>query len=36
MNEYLENLDAETKKYFEILSPQFPDWLIEYINIPEM
>lgn len=36
MNEYLENLDAETKKYFEILSPQFPNWLIEYINIPEM
>ena len=36
MNQYLENLNEETKKYFKILSPQFPEWLLEYINTPEM
>lgn len=36
MNQYLENLNEETKQYFKILSPEFPEWLLEYINTPEM
>lgn len=24
------------KEYFKILSPEFPEWLLEYINTPEM
>ena len=36
MNNYLENLDEEVREYFKILSPEFPEWLIEYIETPEM
>ena len=36
MNEYFENLNEEIKEYLKILSPQFPEWLLEYINTPEM
>lgn len=36
MNKYLENLNLEIKEYFRILSPEFPKWLIDYINTPEM
>lgn len=36
MSNYLENLNDETKQYFKILSPDFPEWLIEYIETPEM
>lgn len=36
MANYLENLDALRKEYFEILSPTFPNWLLDYINTPEM
>lgn len=36
MNQYLENSNEETKQYFKILSPEFPEWLLEYINTPEM
>lgn len=35
-NNYLENLNSEVKEYFKILSPEFPDWLLEYIDTPEM
>lgn len=35
-NNYLENLNPEVKEYFKILSPEFPTWLLEYINTPEM
>lgn len=34
MNNYLKQLDEETKEYFEILSSDFPEWLIEYIETP--
>lgn len=33
---YLENLNEEVKQYFKILSPEFPKWLLEYIETPEM
>lgn len=33
---YLENLNEEVKQYFKILSPEFPNWLLEYIETPEM
>ena len=36
MEKYLENLNNEVKEYFSILSPTFPEWLLEYINTPEM
>lgn len=36
MNEYLENLNDEVKAYFKILSPEFPKWMLEYIDTPEM
>ena len=34
--EYFENLNVEIKEYLKILSPEFPEWLLEYINTPEM
>ena len=36
MNNYYEKLDNTRKKYFEILSPDFPKWLLEYIEVDEM
>lgn len=36
MNEYYSNLNKEIKEYFSILSPEFPEWLLEYIDTPEM
>lgn len=33
---YLENLTTEVREYFKILSQEFPDWLLEYIDTPEM
>lgn len=36
MKEYLDNLNDEIKEYFKILSPEFPEWLLEYIDTPEM
>ena len=36
MNNYLENLDETIKKYFKILSDEFPEFLYDYINTPEM
>ena len=29
-------LNDELKEYFSILSPEFPEWLLEYIDTPEM
>lgn len=29
---YIENIDERVKEYFEILEPDFPGWLNEYIN----
>lgn len=36
MNKYYDNLNEEIKEYFKILSPEFPEWLHEYIDTPEM
>ena len=36
MSKYLDSLSYEVKKYFSILSPIFPEWLLEYIDTPEM
>lgn len=36
MNNYLENLDDEIKNYFKVLEPEFPEWLNDYINTPEL
>ena len=36
MNKYYDNLNDEVKEYFSILSPEFPEWLLEYIDTPEM
>lgn len=36
MDTYYKNLNNEIKEYFNILSPEFPEWLFEYINTPEM
>ena len=33
---YLDNLNEEVREYFKILSPIFPDWLLEYIETKEM
>ena len=35
-NNYLESLNPEVREYFKILSPEFPEWLLDYINTPEM
>lgn len=36
MNKYLQNLNEEIREYLKILSPEFPEWLLEYICTPEM
>ena len=36
MNKYYESLNKEVKEYFSILSPEFPEWLLDYIDTPEM
>lgn len=36
MNKYLDNLNDEIKQYFRILSPEFPEWLFDFINSKEM
>lgn len=36
MKNYLDTLSTEIREYFKILSPVFPEWLLEYINTPEM
>lgn len=36
MNDYLENLNETTKKYFKILSDEFPKFLYDYIDTPAM
>lgn len=35
-NNYLKSLNPEVQAYFKILSPEFPEWLLEYIYTPEM
>lgn len=36
MKKYFESLKESIKEYFDILSPEKPDFLEEYINTPEM
>lgn len=36
MTKYIDNLNEEIKAYFKILSPEFPEWLNDYINTKEM
>lgn len=36
MNKYLQSLNEEVREYLKILSPEFPEWLLEYIYTPEM
>ncbi len=36
MSKYFENLDEQIKQYFNILSPEIPSFLEEYIETPEM
>lgn len=36
MSKYLNNLNKEVREYFGILSEDFPEWLLEYIETPEM
>jgi len=36
MVNYLGTINEEIKEYFKILSPEFPLWLLDYINTPEM
>lgn len=31
MENYFDTLNVEIKEYFKILSPEFPEWLLEYI-----
>ena len=35
-NKYVEELNENTKNYYSILSKDFPDFLDDYINTPEM
>ena len=36
MSKYFKNLDKQIKEYFNILSPEIPNFLEEYIETPEM
>ena len=33
---YLENIDKNIIEYFDILEPNFPEWLNDYINTKEL
>lgn len=33
---YLDNINKDTLEYFKVLEPDFPTWLIPYINTPVM
>ena len=36
MKNYLKNQNEKTKKYYQILSKEFPEFLNDYIYTPEM
>lgn len=36
MKNYFENINDELKEYFKILSPEIPEFLVDYIDVPEM
>lgn len=33
---YLDKINNKTKEYFKVLEPNFPEWLVEYINTKEL
>lgn len=33
---YLDNVKESTKEYFKMLEPDFPEWLVDYINTESM
>ena len=33
---YINTINKKTKDYFDILEPNFPEWLLEYINTKAM
>lgn len=33
---YLDNVDKKTSEYFNMLEPNFPEWLVDYINTKEL
>ena len=35
-NNYMKNINKDLKEYFNILEPDFPTWLNDYINTKEM
>nr|MBB1521565.1 hypothetical protein [Clostridiales bacterium] len=35
-NNYMKNINKDLKEYFNILEPEFPTWLNDYINTKEM
>ena len=35
-NNYMKNINQDLKEYFNILEPDFPTWLNDYINTKEM
>lgn len=36
MKRYYDSISDSVKSYFKVLSPEFPEWLHEYIDTPEM
>lgn len=36
MNKYLQSINEEVRDFFEVLSPEFPEWMLDYIYTPEM
>ena len=36
MNKYTSTLNSEMQEYLSILEPEFPDWLEDYIDVPEL
>ena len=36
MGKYFDSIDEKRKEYFKILSPDFPEWLIDYIEVKEI
>ena len=36
MSKYYDNLDNLIKEYFKVLSPVFPEWLLDFIDTPEI
>ena len=33
---FLDGQDERIKEYYKVIEPDFPEWLVEYINTPEL